>query len=354
MTASLGPPITLECAGERFDLADLPLPVLVCAADGSLRGMTPAARTLLGADLPPGPGALAALLTAAGVDDAARLLAAALDADQVLQLRRGGDRHACRLRGSRSGDGSLAYVVLPLPPDAAGTARRAEFQSLVAHDLRSPLAVIQGYAGLLATGQAGPLTTTQQEFLTGIDGKIGELVRLLDDFLDYHRCEAGALTLAREPVPLGEMVDRLVEEYGARAARRGLQLDGEVAPGDLHVDADPLRLRQVLDNLVGNAVKYADDGTWIRVTATARGPEAEIVVADGGPGLSAADLSHLFLPYRRGDGAERVRGAGLGLVVVSRLVESHGGRIVAESPPGAGARFVIHLPQSSHAGDVVR
>ncbi|MEZ4388797.1 MAG: HAMP domain-containing sensor histidine kinase [Candidatus Krumholzibacteriia bacterium] len=338
-------PLSLTCADQEYDLSALPLPVVVCEQDGAVRTMTSAAVALLGGRAPAGRDGLACLLAAAGVEEPVAILRRARTRARTVRLRRQGRRLRVSVSATSAPDGSTAFLLIPDPDDTAREAQRAEFQSLVAHDLRSPLAVIQGYAGLLATGLSGPLNGDQREFVAGIELKIEELVRLLDDFLDYQRLEAGALALRRESVGLADLAAQLVEEYAGRAARRGQVLSLDLDGSDLSLDADPLRVRQILDNLLCNAVKYADEGTWIRIGGRRVGQDVELTVADGGPGVPAAELAVLFRPYGRGSLAGRASGTGLGLLVVQRLVECHGGRIAVESPAGAGLRFVVTLPQ---------
>jgi signal transduction histidine kinase len=344
VSISTSPALAIACGDLRVSLDDLPLSLVVCAADGSVLTMSPAAVDLLGSAGPDGPDALVGMLTAAGVPEARERLIAALDSEQTVQLCRGGQQRHCLVRGRRIDGGGALHQFVTVPCDQRREARRAEFQSLIAHDIRSPLAVIQGYAGLLASAEAGPLTATQREFLAGIDGKIEELVRLLDDFLDYSRLEAGALALATERISVAEMLAAVRDEHASRAGARHLSLRLEIADEGLAVVADPLRLHQVLDNLVGNAIKYADEGTWIEVSAYAEGDGVAIVVTDGGPGLPAEELARLFDPYQRASGHGGTVGTGLGLVVVRRLVEAHGGRVHAMRVPEAGLRFVTVWP----------
>jgi len=323
----------------------LGLPLVFCGPDGAVRSMTAAAVDMLGTAAAAGAGGFLALLTAAGVDDSERVLALSCREPAEIWLQRGGRRLSVELRGHRDGAQSVVYSLLPGTVTEEQEARRAEFQSLIAHDIRSPLAVIQGYAGLLTTGQAGPLTETQREFLAGVDDKISELVRLLDDFLDYQRLEAGALPMQLEAVPLAELGSQVVDEYRSRAARRGLSLEFDSPASAPMALADPLRLRQVLDNLLGNAVKYAAQNSWVRVTVAGDGPSVRLVVADGGPGLPSSELAALFDPYQRSQGHRHIQGTGLGLVVVHRLVAAQGGHITVDCPADAGLRFTIQLPR---------
>jgi signal transduction histidine kinase len=336
----------LDLADDGSSLAAdaLDVGLALCAPDGRLRRRNAALENLLGAVPPDAPDALAGTLLAAGVTAARELLAAALDAPQDLRLRRGGRAVPVRLRGHVLRGGNVLYLLHVLREADAERARSAELQSLIAHDLRSPLAVIQGYAGLLATGQPGPLNATQAEFLAGIDTKIVEVTRLLDDFLDLGRLEAGALELQPERIVLAELAERVAEEQRRGAASRRVSLTVSVVPENLVLTADPLRLKQVIENLVGNAVKYNREGGWVRVEARARAGDVEIRVSDGGPGIEAADLATVFEPFHRAAAGHGISGSGLGLAVVQRLVHLHGGEIGVASMPGRDTTFTLRLP----------
>jgi signal transduction histidine kinase len=320
----------------------------LCAADGRLLRCNAALRELLGSP-PGGEDALAGLLLAAGVPDPLDRLAAALAAPQDLPVRRGGRATPLRLCGHAVTGGGVLYVLHPLRESGSELARHAELQSLIAHDLRSPLAVIQGYAGLLATGQPGPLNTTQQEFLAGIDAKIAEVTRLLDDFLDLSRLEAGALELRPEAVPVAELVEQVCAEQERAAAVRQIQITRELEDPGLEVMGDPLRLTQVLENLVSNAVKYNHEGGWVRVEAAGDEGGTAIRVRDGGPGIAPEDLQAIFEPFRRAATRGEAGGSGLGLAVVQHLVQLHGGTIDAASTPGRGTCFTVRLPRRAAA-----
>ncbi len=330
-------------AGERLDVRELPLALALTDEGFRFLRWTRAFAGFVGGAIPGGPDGLPAVLTASGVPDAGRRLSESLDSDQDVPLRVGGVARSVRLRGHVLSGGNRLWILTDGRPDKP----RDEFQSLIAHDLRSPLAVIQGYAGLLATGQPGPLNDTQREFLGGIDAKIVEVTRLLDDFLDYGRLEAGALELRCVPVCVDDVVARVLDESSRRAGARNIRLAGDVQPVSLHVDADPLRLHQIIDNLVSNAIKYNDVGGWVRVEARRTDGAVAITVSDGGPGLAPEDRACLFEPFGRGGASGHAEGTGLGLVVVRRLVEMHGGEITVTSAPGAGSDFRVTLPPAT-------
>ncbi len=227
-----------------------------------------------------------------------------------------------------------------------------EIQSLIAHDLRSPLAVIQSYAGLLITGQPGPLTPTQREFLAGIDAKVAEVSRLLDDLLDLGRLDAGTLDLHPEPVPVQELLDRLEQDLDAALAGAGVRVVVEVTPEDLVVRADALRLRQVLETLLVDGIAASESGQQIVVTATAADGDARLTVTDRGATFAASDREQLFTPYGGRRGTRHAAGTGLGLAVSARLVALHGGRLSVDTPAGGGTCFTVRLPAAVTTPDV--
>lgn len=240
---------------------------------------------------------------------------------------------------------ALAYVFRDVTRQLANERMQADFHSMVAHDLRTPLAVIQGYAALIAGGKAGPVTDTQKEFLAHVLQKVDDLSELLSEFLDISRIEAGYIDLEIEDTPLGILIADTAEELGTNARAKRLQVTVDVAPPDLRLGCDPLRVRQILQNLLSNAAKYNVADGWIRVRAWREGQEVMIEVADGGIGLTPAEKSELFRPYRRGRTERRIKGVGLGLAIVKKLVDAHEGRITVASSPGEGTVFTVVMPE---------
>jgi two-component system phosphate regulon sensor histidine kinase PhoR len=239
---------------------------------------------------------------------------------------------------------AVAYIFRDITQQLAQERRQADFHSMIAHDLRSPLAVIQGYAALIASGKAGPVTPKQSEFLAHVLHKVDDLSELLSDFLEISRIEAGYIDLEIEEVPLSVLVSDCLEELGGQAREKRLSVSMDVTPADLSLGCDPLRMRQILQNLLSNAVKYNQPEGWIRVRALRQDQDVVLEVADGGIGLTPAEQAELFRPYRRGRAERRIKGVGLGLAIVKKLVEAHEGRISVTSRPGEGASFTVVLP----------
>jgi signal transduction histidine kinase len=218
-----------------------------------------------------------------------------------------------------------------------------EFISVVSHELRTPLNFIMGFASLIQDAGAGPVTEAQRAYLDRILAGSDRMLGLIDDLLDYAKIRAGKLMLCREAVSLADLLAEVAGNLGPVAAAKGLAL--EVAPTTLVVPADARRLGQVLQNLVGNAIKFSDAGR-IRLVAEAVPGGVRLAVADEGRGIAPEDHPHLFTRFHQLDmGRTReAGGTGLGLAICKELVEAHGGTIGVESAAGAGATFWLTLP----------
>jgi signal transduction histidine kinase/CheY-like chemotaxis protein len=229
--------------------------------------------------------------------------------------------------------------------DAAERANRSksEFLARMSHELRTPLNAIIGFSHLLDADPALTDATAHQRL--GIIHTAGQqLLTLIDEVLDISRIESGRLHLDLAPVALGPLVEQVCQSLEPARLARGLTLTlpGGPAPA---VQADASRLRQVLNNLVSNAIKYTRDGGWVAVDLTADADRAQVRVRDNGPGLSPAQQQQLFQPFNRlGAERSRVQGTGLGLVITRHLEESMGGTLGVRSEPGEGCCFTVELP----------
>jgi PAS domain S-box-containing protein len=227
--------------------------------------------------------------------------------------------------------------------------RKDEFLAMLGHELRNPLAPIRNAAQLLRL--RGPRDPALDGAHGMIERQLGHLVRLVDDLLDVSRVSRGQITLQRGTVDVVEIVRQTVETSRALLDARGHALTLTVPAGPVHVDGDATRLSQVVHNVLNNAVKYTDEGGQIGLTVELRGEgegaEAVVRVRDTGRGIDPAALSSVFdLFYQVDRNLDRSEGGlGIGLSLVKRLVEMHGGRVEAHSAgPGRGCEFVIRLP----------
>jgi signal transduction histidine kinase len=222
--------------------------------------------------------------------------------------------------------------------------RKDEFLAMLAHELRNPLAPIRTGLDLL---RAAPQAQATAEVRAVMERQLRHLVRLVDDLLEVSRISTGKIELRREPIDLGAAVLSAVET--ARPALEGaqhrLELDLPFEP--IRLQADFVRIAQVVANLLSNAAKYTDPGGRVTLAVRREGGEALIEVRDTGIGIPAEELPRLFDMFAQAEGTRyRAQGGlGIGLALAKRLVELHGGRIEANSDgPGSGAEFIVRLP----------
>jgi signal transduction histidine kinase len=204
----------------------------------------------------------------------------------------------------------------------------------VAHELRTPLTNLRCELESIQDG----LTTPDPARIASLHEEVLHLQRLVEDLQDLAIAEAGALALHRERVDLGAAIAQIIGDQAELTIERGIA-----------VDVDLTRLRQITHNLLANAARHTPEGTPVRVRVARAGAEAMVAVADRGPGIPATDLERIFERFHRVDEARsRMHGgAGLGLAIVRRLVELHGGQVWAESVEGEGATFTFTLPPAS-------
>jgi len=235
--------------------------------------------------------------------------------------------------------------------EAAERASRAksEFLARMSHELRTPLNAMLGFAQLLQHDLQGRLAPVQGERLQRIHSAGQHLLSLIDELLDLSAAEAGSLPLALQPVVLDDSIEEVCQWVAPMAGER--QVSVQVQPGGARVQADPRRLRQVLANLLTNAVKYNRRGGRITVSTRPMLQQQvagwELTVADTGRGLSDEQLAHLYEPFNR-LGAERdgIEGRGLGLMTAHHLVRLMGGRLQVQSRLGEGSEFGVWLPEA--------
>ncbi|WP_157264410.1 ATP-binding response regulator [Azohydromonas aeria] len=227
-----------------------------------------------------------------------------------------------------------------------GDRRKDEFLATLAHELRNPLAPLRTGLAVL---QAMPAPDARfAGVLAMMERQMGQIVRLIDDLLDVARISRGKIELVRQPLELHEVVDAALESCAPMVAAARHEVRLKLAPQPVWVDADRARLVQVLGNLIGNAAKYTPDGGRITVELGSRGGCAELAVADNGVGLAPEMLTRVFDMFVQVQGcvSRSQGGLGLGLSLVRRLVEMHGGTVDARSAgPGLGSTFTVALPQ---------
>jgi signal transduction histidine kinase len=221
---------------------------------------------------------------------------------------------------------------------------KSDFVATVSHDLRSPLSIIEGYMDLLK--DVGPLNAQQSQFVKRIKEATANMTHLITDLLDLGKIEAG-LEMGMMPCDLEETIDLVVTSLQGWAERKGIELRVELSENVPKVQGNSTRLRQVLANLVENALKYTPSGGTVTIQVVAENGSTTVCVKDTGIGISPDHLPHVFEKFYRVETKETndVTGTGLGLAIARSIIEVHGGRIWAESQPGAGSTFSFTLPQ---------
>ena len=243
---------------------------------------------------------------------------------------------------------SVALLVLSTRRAQELARQQMEFVAAVSHELRTPLAVIRSAAENLADG----VIKDEQQIR-----KYGDLVRnegrrlteMVEQILEFAGIESGQRAFVLRPVALAPMLRDIVHSSGALIRAAGIEVEYEIDDGLPPVLGEESALRRVFENLIANAIKYGESGAWIGIRARRAGREVLVSIADRGIGISSAEQSRIFEPFYRAPDviAARIQGAGLGLSLVQRIVEAHGGRITVRSDPGKGSEFTVTLPAAT-------
>ena len=223
--------------------------------------------------------------------------------------------------------------------------RKDEFLAMLSHELRNPLAPIINAVQLLQLQEKNE-TKLQRQARTIIERQVGQLTRLIDDLLEVTRITTGRIHLQQERVGLNSVVERALETARPLMDQRSHELAVSLSPQPIWLHADAARLEQVVVNLLTNAAKYTADGGHISISAQLKGDEAILRVRDSGVGIAPELLPHIFDLFTQAERSlDRSQGGlGIGLCLVQRLVEMHGGRVDVSSVLGEGSEFVVHLP----------
>ncbi|HEX2223123.1 MAG TPA: HAMP domain-containing sensor histidine kinase [Thermoanaerobaculia bacterium] len=227
--------------------------------------------------------------------------------------------------------------------------QKNQFLGIAAHDLRNPLEVILTYSQFLLDDASGRLEPEQVKFVETIRSSSDFMLSLVENLLDLAKIEAGRLDLDLISVDLAEVLERNVALNRILAQKKDIDVVLRCDPGLPSMRIDVPKIEQVLNNLIGNAVKFSPPGSLVEVRAEEKGDCVILAVHDQGPGVPADELDKLFRPFGRTrvrpSGGERC--TGLGLAIVKKVVEGHGGEIRVESAPGEGATFFVSLPRKA-------
>ncbi len=220
---------------------------------------------------------------------------------------------------------------------------RRELIGNISHEFRTPLA---GIKAMVETLQGGAVDDKKaaRDFLTRIDGEVDRLTQLVAELTELSRIETGKAELKQEPVDLNHLVEEIVSQLSPQAERQKLTIEKKLAADLPPVTADKARVRQVISNLVHNAIKFTPEGGKITITTRALGGAVGVDIADTGIGIPEEDLPHVFERFYKGDKARAEAGTGMGLAIAKHVVEAHGGTIRVESEEGKGSTFSFSLP----------
>jgi len=225
---------------------------------------------------------------------------------------------------------------------------KSQFLALMSHELRTPLSAIIGFSELLLEGSSGRLNHDQRGDVNEIASAGRVLLDVINDILDLSRIEAGRVRLDLEPIRLASLLTDIASALRPLAREKSLELRVAIVGGDPPVMADPLRFRQIVTNLISNALKFTHEGgVTIRLLALPK--EVEVSVLDTGIGIPAAALEYVFDEFSQVEGGAGLTGTGLGLSIAQRLVQLHGGTIGVDSEVGVGSRFWFRLPVAAGA-----
>lgn len=247
----------------------------------------------------------------------------------------------------RAGELAVAYEELK-----ESDRLKDELVQNVSHELRTPLTFVKGYVDLLMDGEMGLLTAEQQGALQIISDKTNEITRLIDDIITLQRIDAGNLQL--QVVAMAELLQTAVAAHRLVADKKGITIEVAVPAEKGWVSIDKGRINQVLDNLIGNAMKFSPDGGTITVSMFEEDNSVCIVISDQGIGVPVDKHQRIFERFYQIDGSARRRfgGTGIGLAIVKRIIDAHHGKIWVESEVGRGSSFFFTLPLVRSDGDV--
>ena len=252
---------------------------------------------------------------------------------------------AARREAEQEVRGNRAALVAAAAAERANAAK-TDFLSRMSHELRTPLNAVLGFAQLLRMDNAHPLTSTQTEQVRHIESAGAHLLAMINDVLDLSRIESGTMPVSLDTVSVASVVDESRSMVAALANEGDVRVHSVPSVAPAYVRADHLRLRQVLVNLLTNAIKYNRRGGDVTIhwSLDAAGDRVRIEVRDTGLGMSQEQLAHLFEPFNRlGAESTRVEGTGIGLVISQRLMHLMQGELVATSGVGVGSTFALSL-----------
>jgi signal transduction histidine kinase len=252
-----------------------------------------------------------------------------------------------------SGEASLTIALRDVTARRQKEARRLDFYSIIAHDLRSPLSAMLMRSDLMLRGHRGVLSSEMIGDLRKMDGNMRRLVALINDFLDFARMEEAGHKMKRARVDVPQLISEVLDEFKPLVESTRQQIEFDVDQRGAIALGDKSRLQQVLTNLLANAIKFTPPAGRIVLRVHLYGQWCEVSVEDNGPGIPSDVLPSLFQRYSRAPSSHAdVGGTGLGLLIVREIVEAHGGTVGVESVLGKGSRFWFRIPAADSVSSV--
>jgi signal transduction histidine kinase len=215
----------------------------------------------------------------------------------------------------------------------------------MSHELRTPLSAIIGYMDLLESDMVGPVAPLQKQYLGRVKSAAKHLIHIIEEILTFSRVEAGKEPIAPEAIDAAAVAQSVVELFEPQAVGKGLTMHASLPEAPVMLFTDPTKLKQILINVIGNAMKFTDAGS-VRISITHDADHVSFVVTDTGPGMTQADVERIFDPFTQLDQSltRSKGGTGLGLPVSRKLAHLLGGDLIVDSVPGEGTTFTLSLP----------
>ncbi len=240
-----------------------------------------------------------------------------------------------------------AIIIRDLTPVKRLETERRHLVNMFAHDLKTPVVGMAGLIRRLVEGKVGPLSAEQTKYLETIDREMSRVEKIITSFLEFARLDLRLLTPHPEAIQVAEECREVITLLTPLAEAKGMKLETSFPRKLPPLRVDLLLFRRLLENLLGNAIKFSPPGSAVLLRVWKEGSELGFAVKDQGPGIPPEELSHLFEFFYRGKAAGGQEGFGLGLATVKRIIDSHGGRLWVDTTPGQGATFYFTLPQET-------
>jgi two-component system phosphate regulon sensor histidine kinase PhoR len=223
---------------------------------------------------------------------------------------------------------------------------KSQFVSMVAHELRAPMAAIKGWLEVVLSGEAGSDAEQNKKWLQRAMDRSDSLLALVNDLLVINRMEAGKVAQKMEPVKINDVISKIVDFLRPDAEKQKVSIEADLPEGLPSIQADVRDMEKLFTNLISNAIKYNRENGSVTINGEVDGGFVHLRVKDTGIGISAEDLSHIFDDFYRADDerTKKISGTGLGLTIAKKIVNSHFGRIEAASEPDKGSIFSVFLP----------